>query len=69
MPSRDGELGVELYDKVDAAKTSVDDVKDKLVDAKRQFGCTQAARDLKYLAATAEPRVGRARRAGRALGP
>jgi hypothetical protein len=54
VPGKDGEVGVELYDKVDEAKTSIDYVKGKLVDAKRQFRCTQASRDLKYLAATAE---------------
>jgi hypothetical protein len=52
--SKDGAIPVELHEKVDDARMAVAFVKGKLVDEKRQFRCTQAARDVKYLSATAE---------------
>lgn len=54
VPLQDGHIAVELHEKVDDAKMAAAFVKGKLVDGKRQFRCSQAARDLKYLGATAE---------------
>ena len=54
VPVQDGKIAVALHEQVDEAKMASDFVKGKLVDAKRQFRCAQASRDLKYLGATAE---------------
>ena len=54
VPAKDGSIAVALHEEVDAARLKVDHVKARLVDKKRRFRCDAAARDLKYLAATAE---------------
>lgn len=53
-PAKDGSIAVALHEEVAAARMKLDHVKARLVDEKRRFRCDAAARDLKYLAATAE---------------
>lgn len=54
VPGKDGSIAVALHEEMDEARMKVDHVKARLVDEKRRFRCDAAARDLKYLAATAE---------------
>ena len=54
VPAVDGSIAVGLHEEVDEARMKVDHVKARLVDGKRRFRCDAAARDLEYLAATAE---------------
>jgi len=53
QPAVDGKIGLQLHEEVDEARMAVEYVKGKLVDRQRQFRCSQAARDVKYLSATA----------------